>query len=130
MTQAEHGEQLSAQVNDALSKVDLLKGEVVFNERLATTLGDIRGLRQTLSVAENAIQNEGFSDAVNRFKKAETEILNLQGSQVSKVSGLFQAKIEHLRYNIVGGLTECWRNLLCVDSARSIITIKDQIQRS
>lgn len=128
MTQAEHGEQLYSQVNDATSKVDLLKEEVAFNETLAKALENIRDFQQTLGLAEDAIRNDGFSDAVDLLKKAEGELLNVRVNRDPKVAGLLHAKIQDLRYTILGSLSDCWRNLLCVDSASSTITINDQIQ--
>ena len=129
MTQAEHGERLYSQVNDAASKVDLLKGEVAFNETLGKALENIRGLRQTLRFAESAIQNDDFSDAVDLLKRADGELLNVRVNQDPKVAGLLHAKIQDLRYTVAGSLTDCWKNLLYVDSTRSTITIRNQIQR-
>lgn len=129
MTQAQHGSTLTCQVNDAASKVDLLKDELAFNETLARTLGILRGLRQTLSLIEKAVQKDDFLTGERLLEEAENELGKILASQNPKVAGVFEAKLADLRYTIVDSLTDCWKNLVHVDSTDLAISIKDQIQR-
>lgn len=129
MTQAQHGEILQDQVNDAANKVDLLQEELAFNETLARTLGIIRGLRQTLCLVEKAVQNSDFLAAEKFLEKAEDELAKVLASQNPKVAGLIQAKIADLRYAVVESLTDFWKILVQVDHTDLSISIKDQIQR-
>lgn len=130
LTQAQHGSTLKYQVNDAASKVDLLKEELAFNETLARTLGILGGLRQTLSLIEKAVQKDDFLTGERLLEEAENELGKILASQNPKVAGVFGAKIADLRYTIVDSLTDCWNNLVHVDSTDLTISIKDQIQRS
>lgn len=129
LAQAQHGEILQGQVNDAASKVALLKEELAFNETLARTLGIIRGLRQTLSLVEEAVQNDDFLIAERLLEEADDKLAKVLASQNPKVAGVFQAKIADLRYTLADSLTDCWKTLVYVDPTNLTISIKDQVQR-
>lgn len=130
MTQAQQDEILKGQVNDAASKVGLLKEELAFSETLARTLGIIHGLRQTLSLIEEALQNDDFMVAERLLEKAEDELAKVLASQNPKVAGVLQAKIADLRYTLVDSLTDCWKSLVHVDPKGLSVSIKDHTQRT
>ncbi|MCJ1465987.1 hypothetical protein MMC07_004606 [Pseudocyphellaria aurata] len=127
--QAQHGEVLQGQVNDAAGKVDLLKQELVFNETLARTLEVIRGLQQTSSLVENAVQNNDLLIAEGLLEGAEDELAKVLASQNPKIAGVIQAKIADLRCTVVDSLTDCWKALVHVDLIDKAISIEDRIQR-
>lgn len=121
---------MKGQVNDAASKVELLKEELAFNETLARTLCIIRGLRQTIILIEEAVGNDDLMVAERLLKEVEDELAKVRASQNPKVAGVLQAKIADLRYTLVDSLTDCWKSLVHVDPIDLNISIKDQIQRT
>lgn len=126
---AEQGGKLQSHVTDAASKVSLLKGELVFNETLVTTLETIAQLQKTLEFIETAMRRDSFLDAVALLEKAEEELGSLGVGSDTKVVGLLQAHTKDLRYTLVESLSKCWHELLHVDSALSIVSIRNQILR-
>lgn len=129
MRDAEQGGKLQSHVTDAASKVSLLKGELVFNETLVITLETIAHLQKTLELIETAMQSDSFLDAVVLLEKAEEELVSLGVGSDTKVVGLLQAHTKDLRYTLVKSLSKCWRALLHVDSALSVVSIRNQILR-
>lgn len=126
---AELGGKLQSHVTDAASKVSLLKGELVFNEALVTTLGTIAHLQKTLDLIETAIQSDSFLDAVALLEKAEEELGSLRVGSDTKVVGLLQAHTKDLRRTLVESISKCWHALLHVDSAISLVSIRSQVPR-
>lgn len=126
---AEQGGKLQSHVTDAASKVSLLKGELIFNETLVTTLETITHLQKTLDLIETAIQSNSFLDAVALLEKAEEELGGFGVGSDTKVVGLLQAHTKDLRYTLVENLSKCWHSLLHVDSALSTVSIRNQVPR-
>lgn len=126
---AEQGGKLQNHVTDAASKVSLLKGELVFNETLVTTLETIEHLRKTLDFIETAMQSGSFLDVVALLEKAEEELGSLEVGADTKVVGLLQTHTKDLRYTLVEGLSKCWHAILHVDSTQSIVSISNQVPR-
>lgn len=126
---AEQGGKLQCHVTDAASKVSLLKGELFFNETLVTTLETITHLQKTLDLIETAIQSDNFLDAVALLEKAEEELGNFGVGSDTKVVGLLQAHAKDLRYTLIENLSKCWDALLNIDSALSVISIRNQVPR-
>lgn len=126
---AEQGGKLQSHVTDAASKVSLLKGELIFNETLVTTLETITHLQKTLDLIETAIQSDSFLDAVALLEKAEEELGSFGVGSDTKVVDLLQAHTKDLRYTLVENLSKCWHALLHVDSALSIVSIRNQVPR-
>lgn len=125
----EQGKKLQSHVTDAASKVSLLKGELIFNETLVTTLETITHLQKTLDLIETAIQRDSFLDAVALLEKAEEELRNFGVGSDTNVVGLLQAHAKDLRYILVENLSKCWHALLHIDSALPIIFIRNQVPR-
>lgn len=129
VAQAKYGEQLEGQVRDAASKLELLKREVVFTDTLTSTLEIIRGVRQALGSIERAIQSVNFLDAVVLLEESDVKLVNLRTNYSPTVAGLLLVEITSLRDAVITGIMNCWKALFHVDSKRSLLYIKDQIQR-
>lgn len=126
---AEQGGKLQSHVTDAASKVSLLKGELIFNETLVKTLETITHLQKTLDLIETAIQSDSFLDAVALLEKGEEELGSFGVGSDTKIVGLLQAHTKDLRDTLVENLSKCWHALFHVDSALSIVSIRNQTPR-
>ena len=125
---AREGQNLQDQQNDAASKVQLLQDEVVFNETLATTLKRLLSVRETLDRIKEAILNEDLIEAVVKLDQGDVEIGSLRESQKTRVAGLLGTKLVDLRQDAVSSTEKCWNKIICVDTERPMITLRQQIE--
>ena len=123
---ADESHKLQEQVDDAAGKVDLLKGEVDFNEHLVGTLQQVHDLRHTLGNAQQAALANELPDAIAFLKKADRELSELQGCENTRLAGLIRAKVADLHQTVAETLTEQWNTLIPVDTERSMISIKKE----
>ncbi len=128
VTQAQDGQKLQDQVNDAASKVRLLQNEVVFNESLATTMERILAVRRTLDHIQEAILGNNLLEAAGLLDQGNAELGSLQECQNSRVAGLLRTRIADLRQGVVMDTRKCWSDLICINAAASTITIKQQLE--
>ena len=127
--QARDGEQLQASVQDADSKVNLLNGEVIFNETLAETLAQIQNIRYTLTSVQEAALSDRLVESVNLLEDVETELQMLRSRDHARIADVLRAKALDLRKGVTETLTECWNALIQVDVNSQTITISHDIQR-
>ncbi|MCJ1281998.1 hypothetical protein MMC26_001321 [Xylographa opegraphella] len=119
---ANKGHELQSQAKDASSKVDLLKGEVIFNEALSSTLQQVHDLRHTLDTAQNAAIQDNSPDAIALLKKADRELSELHGCENTRLAGLVRGKVADLHKLVADTLTQQWNTLVHIDSDTSTIS--------
>ena len=128
MNQTEEGESLQNQVDDAAQKVELLLGEVEFNQSAAAILKQIGKLRQLLRQGQEAVYSEKFSEAAELLIAAENELNTLPACQITKVYGLLVASITEIRHDLVEKLTKCWKAFFHTDFTTTTFAVKNQVQ--
>lgn len=126
MTQAQDGQQLQDQVNDAASKLRLLRDEVVFNGNLATTMQRILAVRTTLDRIQEAILGNDFLEAAGLLDQGDEELGSLRECQDSRVAALLRTRIADLRQDVILNTRKCWDELIYVNAATSTVTIREQ----
>ncbi|MCJ1431747.1 hypothetical protein MMC27_001102 [Xylographa pallens] len=124
---ANKGQELESKAEDASGKVDLLKGEVIFNEALSSTLQQVHDLRHTLDTAQNAAIQNSLPDAIALLKKAERELSELHGCENTRLAGLVRGKVADLHKLVAETLTEQWNTLIHIDSNRLKISFHRKI---
>lgn len=125
--EAETARKIQARVKDAASKVSLLEKELVFNETLAQTVGQIQGIVATLRHAQDAAVHKKLGRAVERLNEATEAITYLSSFENTRTLGVLQKQVEHLKANIVQDTSQGWNSLFRVDAAEKRITIKDKV---
>ncbi len=128
MTHAQTGQKSQDQVNDAASKVRLLQNEIVFNESLGKTMERILVVRRTLDRIQEAVLGNKLFEAAGLLDQGDAEISSLRECQNSRVAGVLRARIADLRQDVVTSTRECWSKLVCINTATSTITIKQQLE--
>lgn len=123
MEQAQQGELLEEQVNDATSKVGLLHGEVAFNKSLGATLEGVQAIQRTLDDVQRAILDGQLLQAVDLVGQVEGELDTIGVPRSTRVAGVLDVKVANLRNEVVERLTDCWKARICDDPARSSIKI-------
>ena len=116
-------------MQDAASKVNLLNGEVIFNEMLAETLVQIQTIRSTLTSVQEAALNDHLVASVDLLENAENELQTLRSRDHARIAEVLRAKALDLRKGVIETLTECWNALIRVDVNSQTITINHDIQR-
>ena len=127
MEQAHHGETLEEQVNDATSKLELLNGELAFNESLRATLEEVQATQRTLDLVQRAIVAGRLLEAVDLLEQVGGELDSIPVPQSTRVAGILGLKAADLRNDVVKKLTDCWKVYICVDSARSSIKLSHSL---
>ena len=123
MEQAQEGERLEEQHNDAASKVHLLNGEVAFNKSLGATLERLQVIQRRLDLIERAGLDDRLPEAVNLLWEVDRDLESISISRATRVAGVLGAKIADLRSHVVEQLTKCWNNYVNVDISTSSIKI-------
>ena len=123
MEQARQGELLEEQVNDAISKLGLLNGEVAFNTSLGATLEGLQAIQRTLDLVRRAILAGRLLEAVDLLGQVVEELDSIPVPQSTRVASLLGAKVTDLRNDVVEKLIGCWKAYICVETARSSIKI-------
>lgn len=123
MEQAQEGERLEEQHNDAASKVHLLNGEVAFNKSLGATLERLQVIQKRLDLIERAGLDDRLPEAVNMLCEVDRDLESISISRATRVAGVLGAKIADLRSHVIEQLTKCWNNHVVVDISTSSINI-------
>ncbi|MCJ1395890.1 hypothetical protein MMC18_008776 [Xylographa bjoerkii] len=124
---AKTGKVLQSEAEDASGKVDLLKGEVIFNEVLSSTLQQVHDLRHTLDTAQDAAIQNKLPDAIALLKKADRELSELRGCENTRLAGLVRGKVADLHKLVAETLTEQWNVLIHIDPNTSTISFHRKI---
>ncbi|KAI9759554.1 MAG: ribosome biogenesis protein ytm1, partial [Candelina submexicana] len=130
LDQSQEGVPAQEQVHDASNKVDLLKGELTFNETLAGTLGHVRRIREQLNLVQDAALGDQFIKAIELLAVALHEIGHLRGFESTRGAGALRHRAVGLRSAIIEALNECWDVLIVCNRSEQCIGIKSEVQRS
>ncbi|KAF1984495.1 hypothetical protein K402DRAFT_447537 [Aulographum hederae CBS 113979] len=128
--QAQSGEELRAQVDDAESKVALLQGEMAFNESLTATLEHMRTVSSILDTAQEAAVEDQIILALERLAEADKAMRCLDAFEESRFAGILQDRASQFRSALEEIVIECWNAIVKVDPTDHKITIKGETQRS
>ena len=126
--QSDAGKTLDDQVADASSKVDLLKGEVIFNETLVKTLEHIQRIRGLLNSVQEAALGDRLVDAIEWLEKAQEDICLLRSFDNTTIATILKGKATELNKAIVETIEECWNDLIQMDRSTGRVTIKNEVQ--
>ncbi|KAK7542534.1 uncharacterized protein J3D65DRAFT_219724 [Phyllosticta citribraziliensis] len=128
--QAEAGRTLQANVQDATSKVALLRSELVYNETLEATLVRIKQASDLLDKAEDAAAEYQTLNALDDVKEAEDYIVHMGSNKDTKVVGVLQKRIKQLRAGMAENAMDSWYLLLSVDISKNTAILKQQVDRT
>ncbi|KAK7550673.1 hypothetical protein IWX49DRAFT_610787 [Phyllosticta citricarpa] len=128
--QAEAGRTLKANVQDATSKVALLRSELVYNETLEATLVRIKQVSDLLDKAENAAAEHRIINALDSTREAENYIVHMGPYKDTKVVAVLQKRIKQLRAGMAENAMDSWYLLLSVDLSKNRATLKQQVDRT
>lgn len=126
--QSDAGKALEDGVGDASSKVDLLKGEVIFNETLVKTLEQIQRIHQLLNSVQEAALRDRLVDAIDWLRKAKEEIGLLRSFENTTIATTLKGKATELNKAITETIEECWNDLIQIDRSTGSISIKHEVQ--
>ena len=126
--QSNAGNSLEDRVSDASSKVDLLKGEVAFNETLVKTLEQIQRIHQLLYSVQEAALQDRLVDAIVWLERAQKEIGLLRTFNDTRIAAILKGKAAELSKAITETIEECWNGLIQTDRLAQRVTIKHETQ--
>lgn len=126
--QSDAGKALDDRVRDAASKVDLLKGEVIFNETLVKTLEQVQRIHQSLDSVQEAAIGDRLIDAIEWLGKAHEEIGLLRSFENTTITTILKGKAAELNKAIIETIEECWNDLIQMDRSTGRISIKHEVQ--
>lgn len=129
MAQADEGSQLQTAVDDAAAKINLLNGEVAFNESLSCTLQGISELRSILDSIQGATLEHRLLDAVTSLQEAEQQLGSIRAGRSTRPAELLGAKIADSRIALEKALTEYWDSIIHIDATNSMISIQNEAER-
>jgi protein transport protein DSL1/ZW10 len=122
--EAESNRALCGQVEDTKNKVILLEKELVFNEILADTIGQIQGITNLYKDVELAAAKNDIYTALERLKDAEASISQLHFLKNAKVTEALRSTLKQLRDHISDIYVGYWSELVKIESGQRCITIK------
>lgn len=123
-----HGDQLDEEASDAVGKVDLLKGELAFNENLVNTLERLQAIGRTLDLIQGALANERPLDAVRLLEDVTTQLPS-STLGAGRVSEMLTSKVAEYRGDATEKLIQGWHEHILVDKAKSRIVVRRQAER-
>ncbi len=108
--------------------MDLLNGEVAFNESLGAILARLQAAQRTLDLVQRSTLNDRLLEAVNLLERANEESSFLSTTKSTRVSGVLEAKVTDLRNHIVEKLSACWKGYIDIKSAENSIRIGQRVK--
>ncbi len=127
--QSDAGNALEDNVNDASSKVDLLRAEVTFNEMLVKTLEQIQNIHHLLHSVQEAAVGDRLVEAIDQLERAQKEIGLLRSFDNTGIARILKGKVTELSNAITETIEDCWNGLVQIDQSSRRITIKHEVQR-
>jgi protein transport protein DSL1/ZW10 len=119
----EHSLAPEGEVEDAVSKVRLLRTEVAFNEGLVATLETISRVRDTVAKAAQELEADEIETAVEKVLKTQDELKAFPGSQSTRLLG---DEVAALRNALIARLHALSSQLIHVDREESTITVLEK----
>ena len=119
---------MQEKLRDATSKLELLIGEVRFNETLTGTLEQIYAIQKTLDQVQEDALSDRFVEAIGKLNKADSDVARLQSIENAAVVGMLRDRATGLRRAIVENVSDCWDALIEVNRNEGRITIRNEFQ--
>ena len=114
-SQAREGNPLQDQVQDATSKVALLRKEVWFNKSLATSLEAIRIFQEQLRAICSRLDRNEYTKAGEEYSKAERQLLMLKETSRARINSVLQAQFYETGQDIKEATRKAWLALFKID---------------
>ena len=127
---ARQGEDYEKAFQDAKAKVDLLDGEVVFNDTLASTLQRVHDVHNTLDGAERATMDYKLMDAITNIRDAERLLKAIRSSRATRLTELLQARVTDQIASLEKVVIDCWDSMIQVDRKNFSLSIQQQTHRT
>ncbi|KAH0563008.1 hypothetical protein GP486_002428 [Trichoglossum hirsutum] len=127
---AEEEKLLQERLEDVTSKLDLLIGEVRFNETLAGTLEQVYTIQKRLDQVQEGALSGRLTEAIEDLNKADDDIARLQSIGNATVVGLLRDRATDLRRAIVENVGDYWGALIEVNRSEGRITVRNELQKS
>ncbi|KAF2435010.1 hypothetical protein EJ08DRAFT_580829 [Tothia fuscella] len=121
--EAEAGKTLNAHVEDATSKVELLRKELDFNVTLADTLEQLQIISGLLDGSQNAASEGDLAESLEKLGNAQKVIDQLDSFENTRFAGLVERRASQLRELLVAKVQEYWHGMVKYSSAERRITI-------
>ncbi|KAI9714356.1 MAG: hypothetical protein M1820_000317 [Bogoriella megaspora] len=128
VSQAEASNALQVRMKDASSKVDLLRGELDFNETLSNTLDGVRRTAGLMNDANADTMNEKVLGALDKLDQIDSSIPRNRSLGNTRVADLLQNRSRQLRNTLKQETLGRWNNLVTFDHTRGRLSIKNSIQ--
>ncbi|KAL8874661.1 MAG: hypothetical protein Q9174_000001 [Haloplaca sp. 1 TL-2023] len=109
---AEQDEKLQRRVQDAISKLQLLQGEVTFSESLATTLAQMQEIRHRIRSISGCLARDDLSPIIAHLLQVDVELDLIQSGRNVQAVTLLRSENGHIRGSIVHQLTQSCQILL------------------
>ena len=120
---SQEAQRLQAEAQDAASKVDLLDGEVSFNEALTENLEQVYNIQKKIDIIEGTSLEAGLKTVLLSLQDAKAQLVITHKSQNTRLTGLIEEKITALTKLAEGAITERWESCFDIDTAFSSLTI-------
>jgi protein transport protein DSL1/ZW10 len=108
--------------------VNLLEKEMVFNETLGQTIGQIQGISATLRHAQDAAVRNEIGRALDHVNEATEAIGYLASYENTRAIEVLQKQADQLKAAIAEDTTDYWNAILLVDASEKRITLQDEIE--
>ncbi|EKG14672.1 RZZ complex subunit Zw10 [Macrophomina phaseolina MS6] len=125
--QAEAGKSLHSHVQDASSKVALLRNELAFNDTLTATVERIKQASDLLDKAQDAAAKHSIIEALDNLKRADDYIIHLGPFRDTRMAGVLHKRANQLREVLAENALGAWSLLLVVDTAEKRVTINKEV---
>ncbi|KAH0542240.1 hypothetical protein FGG08_003362 [Glutinoglossum americanum] len=130
LQRAEGQKELQEKLQDATSKLELLRGEVRFNETLTETLEQIYTIQKSLEQVQEDALADRLAEAIGKLDKVDGDITRLQSIENATAVGLLRDRATDLRRAIVENVSDYWDALIEADRYEGRITIRNEFQKS
>ncbi|KAF2405634.1 hypothetical protein EJ06DRAFT_32354 [Trichodelitschia bisporula] len=120
---AEVGKALQARVDDATSKIDLLRKELDFNNALATTFNQLQSAWDLLASVGD---NDALLESLTRLETAQRVVGELDGFDNTQFAAILQRRASQVRGLLVTKALGCWNTMVVADAEARTITISQQ----
>lgn len=115
-------------VDDAASKVELLKSELMFNSALAETLERTRSITSIIDSAEAEGNNGRLIEAIEKLEQAVEAAGDFSRFENARFTGLLHDRIAQLGAELSDRALSYWNGLVRIDAVGSQIVIHSQSQ--
>lgn len=125
--ESEEAEDLKRKEEDKRRQVELLEGEVEFQESVGTRLEHVRFANGTLAKVRESLVEGDFVGALRELESGEESVEGL-GEGERGVKGVLRRRVEGLRESVREGVGEMWGKSLSVDLEGRRVVIKDGLE--